>query len=477
VNYINGTKVMVYAVLLLILSLICAPGLTAQITDSNNTYTYGLNLSPTEKTDSYMLVIITPRTFARLLQPLVDHKNNIGISTILVTLDEVYEQISTGRDDAEKIKYFIKQAVEEWGITYVLLVGGMKHQRLSSWYLPVRYVAMDDGWEPHYISDLYYADIYNSEGNFSSWDSDGDGVYGEWYGDTADDQDIDLFPDVSVGRLPCRNKVEVRIMVKKIIEYETSAFGEPWFQDMVVIAGDTYLEHDNPAWAGYEGEYYGDLAIENMSGFNPIRLYASDGAFSSQGDVITAVSQGCGFLYFVGHGNPRTWGTHPPDNSSFITGLDVTSMRKLSNQEKFPVCVVSGCHNSQFDVSLWRIFNRWSRWVGEAAWECWGWRMTRKIDGGSIGTIGCTALGYTKEDKESFTGGLNELEVFFFKAYGQDDIEVLGETWATAITAYLDRYTPVDWNTPVLSDPWIDVKVVQSWVLMGDPSLQIGGYS
>jgi hypothetical protein len=27
-----------------------------------------------------------------------------------------------------------------------------------------------------------------------------------------------------------------------------------------------------------------------------------------------------------------------------------------------------------------------------------------------------------------------------------------------------------------LGDSWIDTKVIQSWALLGDPSLQIGGY-
>jgi len=38
-----------------------------------------------------------------------------------------------GRDNPEKIKYFIKTAVEQWGIKYVMLVGDYKK-------IPVRYV-------------------------------------------------------------------------------------------------------------------------------------------------------------------------------------------------------------------------------------------------------------------------------------------------------------------------------------------------
>jgi hypothetical protein len=442
-----------------------------------NDYHYNVILKPQKIQDSvYKLLIITPDSFSSILTPLVNHKEKYDISTKVISLSDVYDQMYWyGRDEAEKIKYFIKFAIEEWGIQYVLLIGGKKGQ-LPYWHLPVRYVNMDEGWEPHYISDLYFADIYDHEGKFSSWDSDNDGVYGEWIiNQEAEDKYFDMYPDIAVGRIPCRNKLELKIMVNKIIDYETNTFDKIWFNDMIVIAGDTYPESHNPNWTGYEGEYYAELALENMSEFNPIRLFTSDGTLSGQRDVIRALNGGCGFVYFVGHGNPKLWGNHPPDDSSFIRGLSVRKMHKLKNKHMYPVCIVSGCHNSQFDVSILKYFNRLAWIRGEAALECWGWRMTRKIGGGSIATIGCTALGYTKEDKISFKGGLNELEVEFFKEYGQNKIDIVGDTWAAAVSSYLDKY-PINWDISNERDVWIDTKVAQSWALFGDPSLKIGGY-
>ena len=61
-------------------------------------------------------------------------------------------------------------------------------------------------------------------------------------GETAQDTNIDLIPDVAVGRLPCRSEQEVKIMVQKIITYETTIFNQPWFNTMLVAAGDTYPE-------------------------------------------------------------------------------------------------------------------------------------------------------------------------------------------------------------------------------------------
>jgi hypothetical protein len=454
-----------------------AVGTTTTGTTSNPKVSYFFPEPNQINGDTYQLLIITPTIFKDELQPLVIHKKSIGMSTKLVTLHEVYDQMYwQGRDNAEKVKYFIKSAMEEWGVRYVLLVGGRSSQFLPTWYCPVRYVSMVDDWESDYLSDLYFADIYDAQGNFSSWDSDNDGVYGEWYaGEKAQDTNIDLIPDVAVGRLPCRSHNEVRIMVQKIITYETTAFNQPWFTSMLVAAGDTYPESFNANWTGYEGEYYGDRAIENMSGFTATRLYTSDGTFSNKKDVIQEFHNGWGFVYLVGHGSPKQWGNNAPNGTEFIQGPNSNDMWRFRNKDKLPVCVVSGCHNSQFDVCLRRIFNASTRWKQEGIPECWSERILREPTGGAIAALGCTALGYTKEDKTSFKGGINELEGAFFHAHGHDHVTVLGDTWTAAVSWYACTY-PVDWNSSAWGDSWIDTKVIQSWALIGDPSLHIGGY-
>lgn len=471
-------KLLVFSVALMFFGLIAVPSIYAKDT-ANNMITNSQKYSPkiTNSDPIHRLIILTPEKFADELQPLADHKEEMGITTRIVTLDEIYEGMYLqGRDDAEKIKYYIKNAIESWGTEFVLLVGG-KIGQWPSWHFPVRYVNMECDWESEYLSDLYFADIYDSQGNFSSWDSDEDGIFGEWYENVvAEDQDIDLYPDVAVGRLPCRNSLEVQIVVKKIIEYETSVYGKAWFNDVLVVAGDTYPEAHNPLWKGYEGEYYADRAIENMTEFNPTKLFTSDGTFTGEDVVIDTFSNGFGFVYFVGHGSPMSWGNNAPNGTEYVRGLRTKTMHRLRNGDKLPICVVSGCHNSQFDVSIFRYFNKTRRYHMEHALECWSWRMTRKIRGGSVATLGCSALGYTKEDKDLFKGGINELEVQFFRQYGQNNVSILGETWKAAISWYIDTY-PVNWDTPGLEDSWIDAQVIESWTLFGDPSLQIGGYA
>ena len=101
--------------------------------------------------------------------------------------------------------------------------------------------------------------------------------------------------------------------------------------------------------------------------------------------------------------------------------------------------------------------------------------MTRKVGGGSVATLGCSALGYTKEDKDSFEGGLNWVEVEFFRQYGQENQSIIGDAWREAVSNYIATYAPIDWGETTDGDSFIDVKVPQSFVLFGDPSLCIGG--
>jgi hypothetical protein len=210
-------------------------------------------------TAAYDLVLISPSLFSSALQPLIDHKNNYGVKTFLKTTEEIYDEY-TGRDQAEQIKYFIKDAIEQYNIKYVLLVGGLKSKiyakpkdngniGASGWHIPARYSHLrddddpDDSYDPGYPTDLYYADVYKIGGKFEDWDSDGDGLFAEWPDDQRPPEDItDLRPDVAVGRLASSDVQEVRDVVNKIITYETTSYGSDWFKKIIVISGDGFLD-------------------------------------------------------------------------------------------------------------------------------------------------------------------------------------------------------------------------------------------
>jgi len=210
----------------------------------------------------YQLVVITPSAFLEEAQRLVDHKNSVGMDAFLKTVEDIYDEYD-GRDGAEKIKYFIKDAIEEYGIKYVLLFGGVKSPIWSKprdnanvgekdWYVPVRYTNLYDNpkyplaeevlHDPGVASDLYYADIYKEGGEFDDWDSNHDGIFAAWNKPGVDNDTLpDLYPDVAVGRLACTSVEEAKTVVDKIINYENGC-EDSWFKRMLVVSGDGFLD-------------------------------------------------------------------------------------------------------------------------------------------------------------------------------------------------------------------------------------------
>ena len=461
------------------------------------------NLRKNTFPNEFDLLIIAPEKFSDELQPLIQHKIDHGIKTMFASTENIYKS-TDGRDEPEKIKHFIKDAVEDLGIKYVLLVGGLKslthakrrddpNKGARDWYVPVRYTNLYDSggiYDPGYISDLYYADIYRYEEEtgewvFDDWDSNGNGIFAEWKSFKKDR--IDLYPDVYVGRLPCRNENEVKLMVKEIINYENAGVDDSWFKKMVVVGSDTF--DDTGSTNYYEGEVQNQKALEYMTGFQPVKIWGSNvdtgGPVPEPQDIVNAINQGCGFLYFAGHGSPSRWNTYYPEkfDEPRAGGLWIYHMPFISNKEKVPICVVGGCHNSQFNVTSLSFLNYWlyhKGWTYIPTPECWSWWLARDLGGGSIATIGNTGLGYgTVGNYGDLNGdGIDEpdcvealsgyIESLFFKEYGQNNVHILGEVWGGAVTEYLNTFPGMD--------DQIDCKTVEEWVLLGDPTLMIGGY-
>jgi hypothetical protein len=419
--------------------------------------------------ENYDLLIITPQEFSDALQPFVDYKESHGITTQLVTLEAIYDGTyfpAEGRDDAEQVKYFIKNALDEWGITYVLLVGGRKPGLTETWYTPVRYVHVVWGEETQYMSDLYFADIYDSEGNFSSWDTDDNDVFSEWPSMGMMKDEMDLYPDVYVGRWPCRNKLELKIIMQKTIRYENTQAE----RKVVVAGGDNFEE------PGIEGEIVGDKTLALLPGFESAKVYATEMSVTAW-NLKKALGDGAVFMHLHGHGSPVKWGTHPPENfDEWEDGLYITDIPWFFNKE-YPITVIGGCHTAMFNVSL---TNRPWIYTLRPTPEGIAWWFTRKIGGGGVASLGYTCFpvaspgeygdldGDGTNEPDCVESGYGYMQLQLFYAYGVEGMQHLGECWSYAMSRYLDVYKlPYSiWH----------LHTSQGFVLLGDPSLNIGGY-
>jgi hypothetical protein len=432
--------------------------------------------------DGYDMVIIAPALFSDALQPLIDHKNSHGIDTSLKKTEDIYSEYE-GRDRAEQVKYYIKDALEQHSITYVLLVGGRIGQLFRT-HVPLRYANVDDDYtHKQILSDLYFADIYKENGDFEDWDENGNGVFAEWTGRgmTPDDK-MDLVPDVCLGRLPCRSNREVTDIVNKIIAYENNAVSTEQLNTILLVGGDTNPEMGDPF--PFEGESCCDWTLTYLPGFASTKLYVSDETMTGPDDFISAFNEGYGFTLYHGHGLQDRLETYKPNSTETVDIFHNDYVAQLNN-DLLPVMVVGCCLTTDFDTSILNfldfINNRKQHHYltnvrTECVRECIGWNMVKKSDGGSIAHIGSssTAWGSTGDAnhdgvpdsvQNGFTSGLcTEL----FRAYGEDGKTILGKIHRDALTRVIE-----DNNARANK---VQCKCVQEFILLGDPSLNIGGY-
>jgi hypothetical protein len=384
--------------------------------------------------NKYDFVILSPKEYADELEDFVIHKNDRGVITKLVTLDEVYTGTYfpvDGRDGPEKIKFFIKHAIEQWGIHSILFVGGYQG-------IPTRTVQPQNS----FVSDLYYADIFDSNGSFCSWDSDGDGTFGEY-----DEDMVDFFPDVYLGRLACINEEQVITCVHKLINFELNkGYSQEWFERFVVVAGD-----DFPDQGICEGESATQVALDIMYDFIPDAIWASNGRLSGTSpsgvdEITAAINKGCGFFYFSGHSSPTSFFTFAPHNRNkklpTPTGYySIAHISELTNGEKLPIVVFDSCSPCMFNP-----FD-----------NCIGWTCISTKEGGGIGFFGATttSLCYLGDD---FTKGLAiKLALNVFDVYKNTEVSTLGEVWKNAIVQYIyPNMTVSDYITLEQWEPFID---------------------
>ena len=433
-------------------------------------------------TDTYDMVIIAPSLFTSEIEPLIQHKNEHNIRTILQTTEDIYAEFQ-GRDKAEQIKYFILHAIEEWEIRYVLLIGGRIGQSFR-WYVPIRYSNVDDGYmHKQILSDLYFADVYDEQGEFDSWDSNDNNIFAEWTGNSMIPADkMDLIPDVALGRLPCRSKGEVKDIVEKIITYENTVSSKERFNTFLLIGGDTNPGIGDPF--PLEGEALCDWTRTLLPDFAATKLYVSDETITGPDDFVSAFNEGYGFMLYHGHGLQDRLATYKPDSYEMVEVVLNDNVVELTN-DVLPVTVVGCCQTTDFDTSIFNFldfFNNKKQHYNtanvryECVSECLGWNMVKKPMGGSIAHLGSssTAWGSTGDtDNDGIPdsaqyGYTSGICTEFFKIYGQEGKTILGDIYTDALTNVIEK------NNARRNK--VQCKCIHEFILLGDPSLMIGGY-
>jgi|GEM_PF-551887 len=405
--------------------------------------------------EDYDLLIITPPTYTEDLRTLIDHKESVGIHTKLLTLADIESHHYQGRDQIEQIKYAIKDQVETYNIPAVLLVGNIDQ-------LPIRttHVKIMNFHIHQTLSDLYYADLYNADGTFSSWDTNQDDRFSESGVDT-----VDLYPDVQIGRLPVNNRAELRTLVEKIICYETETYGKDWYHTITYIGGDTFpgiFDSD------FEGEEHNKLVMEVMTDFTARDIIWTSKDNFNKDTINAAINQGCGFVDYSGHGFEHGMGTYKPKREHQLKAYFTPYIHDLANENKLPIIFFDACLTAKLDFTYGdlieygayqplQLTTRHPLISADMPLDPYASVFLKAPNGGAIATIGATRTAFGGP-----TFGCEKLSLDFYKSYNTSTS--LGDMLTQAQITYR-------------SDLPTDEFTIEEFLLLGDPTLRLGGYA
>ncbi len=271
---------------------------------------------------SHSYVIITADHLVTSFQPLSQWKTQKGLAAKIVTTSYIYTNFP-GRDQQEKIRNFIIHAHKNWGTIWVLLAGDTN-------IIPARYAfafdcETDRKSDNDIPCDLYFADL---DGN---WDADGDGIFGE----VADN--IDMYPDVFLGRAAVENAEEADAFVNKVLTYEKKA---PHGHELNMLFLAEVL-WQNPYTNSGEGKDHIDQRFVPER-FDPItKLYTHLGNENAAA-AREALNRGYNIINHDGH----AWYTLLSVGDGSLKKADMDNLR---NGPKYSILFSIGCWPAAFD--------------------------------------------------------------------------------------------------------------------------------
>lgn len=256
--------------------------------------------------------------------------NEKGLKTETALIEDILAS-SEGKDGADKLRNYLRKRYNESGIKYALLAGGSVEPNSV---IPVRRLHAAFKWESDNFDQLLPGDVYycNLDGSF---DENKDGIYGDAK-DGLNGGDIDMFSEISVGRVPADNAAQLANFIKK----NMAAYG--YFEG---DSGNAFFCGEN-LFPGIWGKMY-MKEIENgaavhgfttagyPAGYPRAYLFDQDKRWSST-DVINAINKGIYILNHIGH-------------SSVTSSMRLysSSIAKLTNS-RYYLLYTQGCYCGRF---------------------------------------------------------------------------------------------------------------------------------
>jgi len=429
------------------------------------------------------LLILTPSDWVDDLLTLKDHKNYTNMPAYVQSWNNLDASLhAKGWDIPERIKMGI--ARYEWfsDTQYVMLVG-------DSNLFPMRYTMTDRADQAaynraYYVTDLYYADLYESDRQtFENWDSNANHYYGELHGETitgvVNVDKVDTNPDVMVGRVPASSLAEVNNYVTKVINYEYNTYKADWSMHSLQAA--------TIDWSTTACQTNDFIVSNYLDAYTNTKLYQAGNPCATtsaptSANINAVLNAGARFALYIGHGAPEGWSI-PGD------WYEYADLASLTNQDMPFIAFAASCSTARYATEP--PYSPYTdiasvHHTGTTAGEVFTDVPPQPNPLQTVDNPRAFAEAILVEDTDGAVGYIGastgsqtvsyDLAKYFYQSldYGYN---TLGGMWRYMINAYYAAYPiPASLSSP---DWFVVATAHQPWKfpLMGDPSLRIYGVS
>lgn len=299
------------------------------------------------------LVIVCPPQFQSQAARLAEARANEGLSVVMVSPQQVFNEFSSGQRDATAIKRYMKMLYDRAGSDpalmprYLLLFGDGSYNNInllpSNQNLIPTYQTADSWSSATYTSDDYFGLLDDTEG-----ESPGDLV------------------DIGVGRLPVSDLTQAQQAVDKLLAYDRFTLLSPAGTSCTTGSdggsGDwrnwVLFCSDDQNGDGFEGDLHmdnSDRLARKVESEHPcldqtkiyLDAYVQTGGLGgdrypdAENELRDRVQKGVLVVNYVGHGGETGWAHEDLLDNSTILGW--------SNLERLPLFMTATCEFSRWD--------------------------------------------------------------------------------------------------------------------------------
>ena len=243
------------------------------------------------------MLIVTHRSLISQARRLSSHKNQLGIKSIAVALEDIYDSFGYGNPDVTAIRNLIAYHYHYSGnLKNVLFFGKGTYDYKSK-----------QGGRPNLVPTYSSRNSLNPLTTYSSDDYFGflDWGQGQWEESNSGDEQL----QIGIGRIPAISVAEAREMVDKIISYENGSNNRgEWKRNLAFFTDDADNNihlRDAEVHYDYLSKNHPEYLIKKLylDRFEQLRTGSTQSSPAAKAALKSTIEEGVLILNYIGHGN------------------------------------------------------------------------------------------------------------------------------------------------------------------------------